>query len=102
MDFNPSRPDANLVAKVFLFFSFSFVYCKSRLVLINYLILYSSQYKAIAPESATDEKIWEAVCAFNGDDNEIQNEIGSWYVHFNIHMFTLWQFLLFIFVCAQP
>eukprot|EP01083_Nonionella_stella_P118623 354155_1 len=37
-------------------------------------------YKSIAPENATDERIWHAICRNNGDDIAIQDEIGNWWV----------------------
>jgi hypothetical protein len=38
----------------------------------------SLQYKMIAPESATDAKIWKCYCDCDGDDDKVQETIGSW------------------------
>ena len=38
------------------------------------------QYKMIAPESTPDQKIWDVYCDCDGDDNQVQEIIGSWYV----------------------
>jgi len=39
-----------------------------------------AKYKMIAPEWATDEKIWECACDHNGEDSAIEKAIGAWWV----------------------
>jgi len=39
-----------------------------------------AKYKLIAPETSSESNIWKAVCDCKGNDGQIQEMIGSWWV----------------------
>ena len=66
-----ASPDASIIQQVRI--------TVDHFIRFNQSTFIQSQYKLIAPESATDAKIWSVVCEFEGDDEAIQRKIGTWF-----------------------